>query len=293
MRSGFGFFGMLLLSACTTTQAPVYYKNGVEFVPGALHLKEQANFRFVERWHISFAWLTGAWGANDCHFGHNPFKGRPEYGALASDNNGPRWQWRDAIVGPDIGDKGPFSGKLQFSVDGSPQDPHDAVTLGQTSSSGEVRYVNYCSASLSESFTSASATIINAKRYKNVDSLLDGAKDVRIGENQWSVIENPISDYSGKQYGNQPLLERWVLKIPQTDYWMVFTFHASKQFSYIERREAFEIAHDLFRQAVASVSLKPITPLIDQTKIIQPEQCVHLHPVSPWICPLNEGSWLK
>jgi hypothetical protein len=293
MRSGFGFFGMLLLSACTVNPTAVYYKNGIESAPGVLELKQQPSFRFVERWHISFAWLSGAWGANECHFGHNPFKGKPEYGPLASDNNAPQWHWRNAIVGPHVNDKGPFSGKLQISVSGSPQDPRDVITLGQTSSSGKVDYVNYCSASLSASFTSASATIINAKLYKNAESLLDGAKDVRIGDNQWSVIETPISDYSGKQYGNQPLLERWVLKIPQTDYWMVFTFYASKQFSYIERREAFEISHDLFRKAVASVSLKPIAPLVDQTKIIQPEQCVHLHPISPWICPVNEGSWLK
>lgn len=284
---------MLLLGACTSSPTAVYYKNGSEYVPGVLELKQQPSFRFLERWQISFAWLSGAWGANDCHFGKNPFGGKLEYGPLASDSSAPHWQWQNAIVAPYVSDKGPFSGKLQISFYGSPQDPRDALTLGQTSSNGQIRYISYCSASLSESFTSASATIVNARLYKNVESLLNGAKDLRIGDNQWHVIENPISDYSDKQYGSQPLLERWVLKIPETDYWMIFTFYASKHFSFVERRDAYERSHDLFRQAVSSVSLKPITPVVDQTKIIQPEKCVRLHPISPWMCPFNEASWLN
>lgn len=293
MRSTLGLLGLLLLGGCVATPIAIGYKNGVEFIPGALQLDQRPSFRFVERWHISFAWLSGQWGANECNFGHNPFRGKVEYGPVAFDNNAPQWQWRSAIVRPYISDKKPFAGKLHIALSGSPDTPSDIRTLGHKQTSGKVSYTSYCSASLSESFTSASVKIINAKLHEDAESLVRGAKAMQIGSNQWRMIEHPLSDYPDKRYGNRPLLEQWVLEIPQTDYWMVFTFYASKQFSYTERREAYERAHDLFRQAVSSVSLTPITPFVDQEKIIEPAQCVRPYPTWPWMCPINEKSWMK
>jgi hypothetical protein len=256
-------------------------------------LEGRSSFRFLERWRIGFSWLSGAVGAHDCRFGANPFAGKSEYGALGQDINAPHWKWRNAILGPGVGDPKAFPGRTQIMVRHEVEDPADPFTVGYEENDGRMHYTSYCSASLDDSWTSASATIINSKMYRDLGALTDGAQSVRVGENKWRFVQNPISDYVGNDYGGRPLLETWVLEIPDTDYWMVFKFYASKQMSYVDRHEEYERVHDLFRQSIASVSLVPIEPLVDQEKIISPKQCVRRHSQSPWFCLFNESSLLK
>jgi hypothetical protein len=284
---------LLLLSGCAPTSTAFYYNDGVEHVPTALALNSESSFRFLERWHISFSWFSGPAGVHACSFGKNPFKGRMEYGEVALDKNAPHWAWKNAVVGPYIDNEQPFSGRLKIMINGDLDSPYDAITIGQLGKEGNIRYATPCAVSLSESFTSATATFLNVKLHKNANSLVQGSNNVQIGNNRWRVVKNTVSDYPGTGYGNQPVLERWILEMPETDYWMVFTFYASKQFSYVERREAYERARDLFRQSIASVSIYPIAPFVDQEKIILPYQCIKRHPISPWICPISHDALVK
>lgn len=283
---------LLLVMGCATKSAPVLYKNGVEYVPRQLGLGEHVSFRFVERWRIKFSWISGRPEINPCSFGVNPFKGMAEYGDLSLEDNAPEWVWRGAIVGPNIGVGKFFPGKLRLLLSGNPEAPNDVVTLGYKQAEGGRKYINRCDAYLSDSFTSAAATIVNATGYSDFHSVIQQAKNVQVGNNIWKVIVNPLGDFEGMKYGNQPLLERWVLALPETDYWLIFSFYASKQFSYVQRPVDYDRAHDLFRKSIASVSLEPIVPLVDQQKIIIPEQCVPSNQRLTWTCLFNKESLL-
>jgi hypothetical protein len=281
-----------ILSGCSSVPREVYYRNGVEFTPSSLALEQNMRFRFVERWRISFSWLSGPYGVNDCFKVKNPFIGLKQYGELAIEEDSPRWLWNGAIIYAFSSEKGAYPEQVKFAFWKGLTSPEDRITLGYKEKSGEVKYISLCSASMAQSFTSASATIINAKMLANAHEVIYGAHDVLLGDNKWKVVENPLSDYTDNRRGDQPLLETWVLPIPDTDYWMVFKFWASRQYSYLDKRQEYDHAHAIFRQAVASVRLEPITPVVKQEILIRPEQCVKQGPGSLTTCPINPDSFL-
>jgi hypothetical protein len=75
----------------------------------------------------------------------------------------------------------------------------------------------------------------------------------------------PIRDWSDSRERFAAPVEYWVLKIPDTQYWMMLRFSASSGSKYGLGAGAHPEKHqrllELFHKIVASVKLEPITPI--------------------------------
>jgi hypothetical protein len=82
----------------------------------------------------------------------------------------------------------------------------------------------------------------------------------------------PIRDWSDSRERFAAPIEYWVLKIPDTQYWMMLRFSASSGSKYGLGAGAHPEKHqrllELFHKIVASVKLEPITP-IDLDRFLQ------------------------
>jgi hypothetical protein len=278
-----------LLSACTTLPDGGVVLNGKIVKPLPLHLGQDVEFRFAEKSRIAFSWFSGPAEINGCGFGRNPFKDSSDFKGLAVEKNAPHWIWNGAVVSPMVGSEKISRGKIYFSLAGPLDAPYDRQTLGTGGNHEFKGYRPFCNDLIAEAYSGATLMLIRDRNDGKIQPWIKNSIELKVNSNRWYFLEYPLSDFVEK-YGNRPLLESWALHIPDTDYWMIVQLFASKQFSFTERREAFENTRRLFRNVIESVKLTSISPAVEQREIIREQDCSRTSVHSAWVCPFNPAS---
>ena len=248
------------LASCSSTPEGTY-RGGVLVQPGPLAIQDHYAFRFVEKWRISHAWLSGPVEINYCRYSRR-------------DNN----RGEDRFFEID--------GVLKIeSVSGDPRDKgkkfisnRDEWVYGTNSRTGEFTgYSAFCTHSFLDLWTAVSVLLIKPDPAKRTDEWIAGTKPVMVNGLRWLRKDIPIEDYSQNKKGEKDIapVEIWVLKIPDTPYWLVMRIASSTGGTGTARGsnrnpEKFARVLNLFHQRVESVKLEPITPVDTSTRASSP-----------------------
>ncbi len=246
-------FVLSLMSACTTPE-PEVYRGGVLIHEGPLDIHEHHSFRFVEKWRISHSWLSGPTEVWPCRYSGNPGAHYAEWKALAGESNSPIYEIDNRL----------------FSVSRYKNQTQlyrlsDEKICG-TNPNGEFRgFSPFCGHGFKDSLDGVALLIIKPDPAKGTDAWIEGAKPVTINGLHWLHKEIPIKDWSESREQFAAPIEYWVLKIPDTQYWLVLRFSASSGKKFGLGAGAHPEKHqrllNLFHQIVHSVRLEPITPV--------------------------------
>lgn len=243
-----------ITTGCSTEQ-PGMYRGGVLVQAGPLDIQDQYSFRFVDKWRISHAWLSGPIELRGCQgYPSNSFRRLGGYGELGYERNSPfverenvlylvsehKGNWalsnrRENIYGTNR--EGKFEGYLPFCQHVFKQDSLDGIGL----------------------------YIVKPDPVKDTDQWIDGAKPVTINGLRWLHKEIPIQNWSESRERLIAPIEYWVLKIPDTQYWMLLRFSASSSRTFGLGADAHPEKHKylltLFHKIVESVKLEPIAQI--------------------------------
>lgn len=251
---------LALLTSCVGTHE-VTYRGGVLVVPGPLAIDDHYAFRFVDKWRISHAWLSGPVDIDYCRYSRR-------------DNNRgeDRFFEIDGIL------------KIE-SVSGDPKDKGKKFTwqqseriYGTSSRTGEFKgYLSYCNHNFQDIWIGVSVSLLKPDPAKGTDAWIAGATPVVVHGLKWLRQTAPIADHSEdkKDEKRSHLIERWVLQIPDTPYWLMMGLGGSSGGTGTapgSNRNPAKYAQvvDLFHQMVASVKLEPITPIDISILAIKP-----------------------
>lgn len=245
----------LAVSTGCATEEPGVYRGGQRTQGAPLDIQEHYSFRFVDKWRISHNWLSGPLELRGCHgYPSNSFRRLGGYGDLGYERNSPfiengnglyivsehknRWSLsnrRENIYGTNR--DGKFESFYPFCVDVFQKDSLDGLGL----------------------------YIIKPDPAKGTNEWIEGARPVMINGLQWLHKKIPIQDWSESRERLTAPIEIWVLKIPDTQYWMMLRFSASSGSKFGLGAGAHPEKHqqllDLFHKIVASVKLEPITSI--------------------------------
>jgi hypothetical protein len=131
-------------------------------------------------------------------------------------------------------------------------------------SRGEFKgYSPFCFQGFKDSLDSINLYIVRPDPSKGTDEWIEDAKPIVVNGLRWLHKEIPIRDWSQSRERLSAPIEYWVLKIPDTRYWMMLRFSASAStgigaLAYPEKHKKLL---DLFHQIIQSVTLEPITPI--------------------------------
>lgn len=256
-------------------------------MPGPLAIDKNYSYRFVEKWRISHSWFSGPAELNGCSYSGNPFRLFTINNQLAQEKNAPLLRWGEVVQGAEMNDKRDPKGiRIRLRTDGV----SDTYTLG-TERGKFSEYEPRCVDLLLSSHDAFSLYIIKPDTAKGTDEWIENSVKVDIRGRTWLVQVRPPADYgAGKDNGKKSLVQRWVLPIQDTDYWLVLTMHSSLKYSVIEHPTEHKIAEALFRGIIESVNLEPIQEIIDQREMIRPERCIQYNPRWEISCPFNYES---
>jgi len=252
-------FALLSLLVSCDSMPEGTYRGGVLIPPRPLGIEDHYAFRFVDKWRISHAWLSGPVNIDYCRYSRR-------------DNN--RGEDRFFEV----------NGVLNVeSVSGDPKDKGKKLIwqqsekiYGTSPRTGEFKgYLAYCTHTFQDIWTGASVFLLKPDPAKGTDAWIAGAKPVVIAGLRWLRKDTPIEDYSQDRNKWAAPIETWVLKIPDTPYWFVMRLGGSSGGTGTapgsnRDPEKFARVIDLFHQMVASVKLEPITPVDTSVLSIKP-----------------------
>jgi hypothetical protein len=256
------------MTACSYQQPEVY--RGYELVKeGPLGVNDHYEFRFVNRWRISFDWLSGPVEIRPCDIGAgNPFrrlKGYKGHEALAVETSPPIFEINGIVFvsGSDI-----KSERLRLHRE-------DHHFYGNYRNGPFEGYSAFCSHLFRDTYDAVSVELIKPDPAKGTDAWIDNSYPVTLNGLHWLKKTEPIQDLTGSKTNLHAPIETWVLKIPNTVYWLVFRLNGNSGTTSQFYRGAFwfpEKHHqivDLFHQMVNSVRLEPVEP-VDITPLITP-----------------------
>lgn len=255
---------VVLLAACATVQpsairdgVPIMvYRGGVLVYDAPLDIQEQYAFRFIDKWRISHAWLSGPvelWG---CKYGANVFKRFEAYPELGLERNGPMFEKNGVILQGNTYYRTPD--KIDFS-------PVSREKIYGTNREEKFEgYSPFCGHFFKDSFDGLGLYIVQPDPAKGTNEWTEGAQAVTINGLHWLHKKIPIQNWDGTQRLNAPI-EIWVLKIPETQYWMMLRFASSIGGTFGMGSKIHPEKHqrllELFHKIVESVKLEPITPI--------------------------------
>lgn len=238
------------------------YRGGIPIYEGPLDIQNHYSFRFVNKWRISHAWLSGPTDVWPCDYGRNVLKRFPEYQEPGIEPNGPFFEHGGVLYGLNE-DKGIFSLS------------HNRGKVYGTNREGKFEgYTPFCRHGFRDSLDFVGVLIIKPDPAKGTNEWIEGAKPTTINGLNWLHKELPLQDWSNSKEKFASPIEYWTLKIPDTSYWMVLRFNASSgeaskyRLGAIHHPEKHQLLQNLFRKMVESVQLEPITP-IDMDSLIE------------------------
>jgi len=109
--------------------------------------------------------------------------------------------------------------------------------------------------------------IVEPDPAKGTDEWIKGAQPVVINGLQWLRKTEPIKDWTDNPKRAAAPIETWVLKIPQTKYWMRLGLNSGSgatnpyQKGAVHYPEKHARIVELFHELVRSVKLEPIEPV--------------------------------
>lgn len=265
----FPLFAMVAMMTACSYQQPGVYRGGGLVKEGPLGVNDHYQFRFLNRWRISFDWLSGPVEIDPCDIGAgNPFrrfKGYKDYEALAVEKNPPIFEI-DGIAfvsGSDI-----KSERLRMHRE-------DHHFYGNYRNGPFEGYSSFCSHLFKDTYDAVSVRLIKPDPAKGTDAWIDNAHPVTLNGLRWLRKTEPLKDLTGSKTNLHAPIETWVLKIPDTAYWLVLRLNSNSGTTSEFYRGAFwfpEKHHQivgLFNQMVNSVRLEPVEP-VDITPLITP-----------------------
>jgi len=278
------------LPACQVLPNDVIYVNGVASVPRELNAEHKYKFRFLERWRIGFSWYDHPFNqieSHGCHFERNLFRKVSGLQVLSEDSHGPLWQWHDSVEQPWTLTK---DGRdVIFGISGDIDNNTDDHTLGVYNNGKLVKFKDYCTDVFLSAKASATLKIVKVDPAKGTDKWFENAERVTINGVSWSVIRKWDSPRNGDGVFS---VEMWGLRIPDTPYLMTMEMNAWVKGAPESQSDEFNKIWAMFHSITRSVTLEPITPLVDQDKIILKENCKRSIPNSTASCLFNRGSLL-
>jgi hypothetical protein len=261
-RLGLLFTLIVILGLTTScaTEKPGVYRGGQLVQEGPLDIQDRYSFRFVDKWRISHAWLSGPVDIRPCGYGiGNPFSNRPGFERLGGELNAPMFE-RDGQL---------FDVGSHYKTNELLVSPVDREKIYGTNRDGKFEgYSPFCGQVFAkDSRDGLGLYLVKPDSAKGTDEWIEGAQPVTINGLQWLHKEIPIRDWSESRERSYAPIEYWVLKIPDTQYWMLLRFSAStgsgSKFGLGANfhPEKHKRLLDLFHRIVESVKLEPITPI--------------------------------
>lgn len=225
---------------------------------GPLDIQDHYSFRFVDKWRISHNWLSGPVELQPCSYLLNAFDPLNSIRSdLNMDRNTPFIEKENTIYV--VGD---HKGMWFLS------EPREKI-YGTNRDGKFIGYSAFCGHLFRDSLDGLALHIVRPDSAKGSDEWIKDARAIDINGLHWLHKEIPIQNWSeSRERANAPI-EILVLKIPDTQYWMVLRFASSIGGNLGMGTRAHPEKHrkllDLFHQIIKSVKLEPITPIdIDQ-----------------------------
>ncbi len=247
------------LAACVF-QEPGVYRGGKLIRPEPLDIKEFNSFRFVEKWRISHRWLTGPPEIWPCGYSGNPFADKHPSSILANETDSPIFEKDGKLF--TVGMRVRNGNLYAYSVS-------DQKIYGTNREGKFIGYSSFCGHFFEDTLDGVYINIVEPDPAKGTDEWIKGARPVVINGLTWLRKTEPIKDWTGTRRLAGPV-ETWVLKIPQTKYWLRLglssgTLESSPKFGHLYGPKAFPEKHarivELFHELVRSVKLEPIEPV--------------------------------
>jgi len=259
------------MTACSYQQPGVY--RGYELAKeGPLSISRHYEFRFVNRWRISFDWLNGPVEIDPCKLGgadvftnSEGYKVPKEYEILAGEKNPPIFEVNGILYASTLSMK---TGRFRLYR-------RDHNFYGNYRNGPFEGYSAFCSHLFRDTYDAVSVELIKPDPAKGTNAWIDNAHPVTLNGLHWLRKTEPLKDLTGSKTNLHAPIETWVLKIPDTAYWLVLRLNSNSGTTSQFYRGAFwfpEKHHQivgLFNQMVNSVRLEPVEP-VDITPLITP-----------------------
>lgn len=244
---------LTLMTSCAADE-PGVYRGGQRMQEAPLDIQEHYSFRFVDKWRISHSWLSGPLELRGCQgYGSNSFRRLEGYGSLGIENMEPLIE-RNGVAYVVYEHKGIFK----------VSSPRNYI-YGTNRDGKFENFSPFCVHFFRDSLDGIGLYIVKPDHAKGTDEWVEGAKPVTINGLQWLHKKIPIRDWSESREQLAGPIEYWVLKIPDTQYWMMLRFSASSGSKFGLGTGAHPEEHqrllDLFHKIVESVKLEPIAPI--------------------------------
>ncbi len=250
-----------MLSACVT-QEPGVYRGGVLVKPGPLDVQDQYSFRFLDKWRISHRWLSGPTEIWPCRYPSNSFRRLGGYGQLEIERNPPFIEQSGILYSVSE-----HNGR--WSLSRWPE-----WVYGTTPDGKFQGYTAFCGHVFRDTYDGIGLYIVKPDPAKGTDEWISGAQSVVINGLTWLRKTEPIKDWTGSVGRLASPVETWVLKIPDTPYWLKLHLSSNSGATSPYKKGALNLPEkhqrivELFHQLVHSVTLEPITP-VDITPLLQ------------------------
>lgn len=245
---------IVALGASCSTDVPGVYRGGELVQSAPLGIEDRYSFRFVEKWRISHRWLSGPTELRGCQgYPSNSFRRIGGYGILGNEIN-PPFVERNGTLYVVSEHKG------VWSLDNRNERIYGLKQRGESQD-----YLPFCGHGFKDSLDFLALYIIKPDASKGTDEWVSGATPVVVNGLHWLHKTIPIRDWSDSRERLAAPIEYWVLKIPDTEYWLVLRFSATSSYKNGMGSGAFPAKHkrllDLYYGIVQSVKLEPITPI--------------------------------
>jgi hypothetical protein len=244
---------IFMMASCTTDKSGVF-RGGEQVQKGPLDIQDHYSFRFMDKWRISHAWLSGPVELRGCQgYPSNSFRRLGGYADLGYERNPPFVEKGDVLY-------------IVSEHEGNWSLSDRREKIYGTDREGKFEMFSpFCGHVFKNSLDSLALYIVRPDPAKGTNEWIEGAKPVTINGLRWLHKEIPIQDWSESRERLSAPIEYWVLKIPQTQYWMMLRFSASSSSKFGLGAKAHPEKHqrllELFHGIVKSVKLEPITPI--------------------------------
>lgn len=244
----------LTMTTSCATEEPGVYRGGQRMHEGPLDIQEHYSFRFVDKWRISHSWLSGPLELRGCQgYPSNSFRRLGGYGDLGRELNPPFVEKGDVLY--QVSEH-----KGSWSLENRREKIYGTNRDGKFKN-----FSPFCVHFFRDSLDGMGLYIVKPDPAKGTDEWVEGAKPFTINGLQWLHKKIPIQDWSESREQLAGPIEYWVLKIPDTQYWMMLRFSASSGSKFGLGAGAHPEKHqhllDLFHKIVESVKLEPIAPI--------------------------------
>jgi hypothetical protein len=216
---------------------------------GDVKLEEMHSFRFLDKYRISHVWLSGV-NIHSCRYFRNVYRQINEGGDLMRELNGPLFESNGVLSSVVKYDHNKYLTVANLR----------AYSLGVQKDEFE-GFRPFCTQVIPDSRIGFSLSIIKPGPNTNSQSFVDGGVPVNINGLKWLRKSISATDPSQPKYPMVVPIEIWVLKIPDTSYWMVLRFSINPDETIQLHYDDYVAKRSLFNNIIESVKLEPITPL--------------------------------